>query len=91
MANQQLVLNVTLHVSTDGENKNVCQHHSSWQLLVDERNTLGLGSVPLLKSVSALHSSALAFKDVCRNVTEVPFVMASLVIYFHTSARMTRK
>jgi len=86
------VLKVTSHIATDGENKNVGQHNGLWHLLDEERTRLGFGGVPLLKSVCAVHSSALAFKDVCRDVPEVRFVideLSSLSTYFHTSARRT--
>jgi len=86
------VLKVVSHISTDGENKNVGQHHGLWRLLDDEKKRVQNNNVPLLKSVCAVHSSALAFKDVCKNVPEVRFVigeLSSLSTYFHTSARRT--
>ena len=46
----------------------------------------------LLKSVCAVHLSALAFKDVCKTVPEVRLVideMSSLASVFHMSARRT--
>jgi hypothetical protein len=80
------------HISTDGENKNVGAHKGLWKLIADERHQLNLDKFPLLKSVCAVHSSALAYKDLCRSVPEVPALISTLSglsTFFHTSARKT--
>lgn len=47
---------------------------------------------PMLKSVCAVHSSSLAFKDVCKCVPQVKHLitqLSSIASHFHTSARRT--
>lgn len=46
--------------------------------------------IPLLKSVCAVHSSALAYKDLCKTVPEILAllsILSGLATFFHTSAR----
>ena len=80
------------HLSTDGENKNVGQHTGLWKLLENALQKLKLQHIPLLKSVCAVHSSALAYKDLCKSVCEIPALLSTLSglsTFFHTSARRT--
>jgi len=86
------VLKKMNHLSTDGENKNVGQHRGLWKLIEDERSEKSLKHIPLLKSVCAVHSSDLAYKDLCKCVPEIPHLvtkLSSLSTFFHTSARRT--
>jgi len=80
------------HLSTDGENKNVGEHRGLWTLIDNEREKLQLGNIRLLKSMCAGHSSALAYKDLCKGVPEVSHlvtILSGLASFFHTSARRT--
>ena len=84
-------LSVSNHISTDGENKNVGEHGGLWKLIDDERQRLGI-EVPMLKSVCAVHSSALAYKDLCKEVAEVDKMITKLSgisSFFHVSAART--
>jgi len=84
------ILRIVTHLSTDGENKNVGEHKGLWKLIDEERVKLGHDNKPLLKSVCAVHSSALAYKDLCKSVPEIKYIVESLTgmsTYFHTSAR----
>jgi hypothetical protein len=86
-----IIMHLINHIATDGENKNVGQHNGLWKLIEDERRRLGV-TKPLLKSVCAVHSSALAYRDLCKNVNEVDFIidkLGGLSTYFHVSARRT--
>ena len=65
------------HLSTDGENKNVGQHAGLWKLLENARQELKLQHMPLLKSVCAVHSSALASEDLCKSVGEIPTLLST--------------
>ena len=58
------LMKVITHLSTDGENKNFREHRGLWKLLDDDRRKLDIDT-PLLKSVSAVHSTANAYKDLC--------------------------
>ena len=58
------------HMTTDGENKIVGEHSGLWKLIDDERGKEE-APFPMLKSVCAVHSSALTLHDLCRNVSEV--------------------
>ena len=53
------VINIVNHLSTDGENKNTGHYNGLWKLLDDEREKRDV-NFPLLKSVSAVHSTANA-------------------------------
>ena len=53
------VLTISNHMTRDGENKNVGEHNELWKLIGDERAKEA--SFPLLKSVCAVYSSALAY------------------------------
>ena len=64
------LLQIANHMTTDGGNKNVGQHHGLWKLIEDERIVQGLG-FSMWKSVCTVHSSTLAYKDLCREVSEV--------------------
>ena len=85
------VLKVANHMTTDGENKNVGQHRGLWKLIDDERAKDEL-NFPMLKSVCAVHSSALAYKDLCKEVAEVVTLIrkaSSISTFFHASAART--
>ena len=58
------------HITTDGENKNTGRHKGLWAQLDSLREELG-AEYPMLKSVGAVHTSALAFKDACKSVAEI--------------------
>ena len=60
------------HLSTDSENKNVGKHHGLWKLIEDERRKASCNHIPLMKSVCAVHSSPLAYKDLCKCILEIP-------------------
>ena len=86
------VLKCATHLSTDGENKNTGQHKGLWKLIEDERQRENLAGKPMLKSVCAVHSSSLAFTDLCKCVPEVKNMireLSSIASHFHTSARRT--
>ena len=53
------VINIVNHLSTDGGNKNTGHYNGLWKLLDDEREKRDV-NFPLLKSVSAVHSTANA-------------------------------
>jgi uncharacterized protein YnzC (UPF0291/DUF896 family) len=81
------LINSITHLSTDGENKNVGQHRGLWKLLDDERKG---STLPLLKTVCAVHSSALAYKDLCGQIPDINSLtsqMSGLSAFFHSSAR----
>jgi hypothetical protein len=85
------VLKVVNHLSTDGESKNTGHLNGLWKLLDDEREKLHV-SFPLLKSVCAVHSSANAYKDLCKTVPEIDHLVKTLsgiATFFHTSAKRT--
>ena len=85
------VMKVITHLSTDGENKNVQEHRGLWKLLDDDRRKLDLDT-PLLKSVCAVHSTANAYKDLCKSVPEIDHLvkkLAAISTYFHVSAKRT--
>ena len=79
------------HLSTDGENKNTGQHHGLWKLLDDEREKADV-NFPLLKSVCAVHSTANAYKDLCKSVPEIDHLvnkLSGIAKFFHSSAQRT--
>ena len=79
-------------MSTDGENKNVGQHHGLWRLIDNERQKMKLHHTPVLKSVCAVHSSALAYKGLCKHIPEISNLVSTLsglASFFHTSACRT--
>ena len=85
------VMKVIIHLSTDGENKNVGEHRGLWKLLDDDRRKLGIDT-PLLKSVCAVHSTASAYKDLCNSVPEIDHLvkkLAAISTYSHVSAKRT--
>ena len=87
----EFTLSLINHISTDGENKNVCRHNGLCKLLDDEHDALKIEK-PILKSVCAAHFSALAFKDLCIEVHELHVLITKLSevsSYFHKSARRT--
>ena len=85
------VLTISNHMA-DGENKNVGEHNRLWKLIDDERAKEA--SFPLLKSVCAVHSSALAYHDLCKNVSEVDTLIrnvSGISSFFHASAVRTSR
>ena len=61
-------------------------------MIEDERQKLKVDSLPLLKSVCAVHSSALAYKDLCKSVPEITHLVSTLsglASFFHSSTRTT--
>ncbi|CAB4031786.1 E3 SUMO- ligase KIAA1586-like isoform X3 [Paramuricea clavata] len=85
------VLKVVNHLSTDGEAKNTGQHYGLWKLLDDEREKLD-DSFPLLKSICAVHSTANAYKDLCKSVPEIDHLvkkLSGIATFFHASAKCT--
>ena len=87
----EFILSLINHISTDGENKNVGRHNGLWKLLDDEHDAHEIEK-PILKSVCAVHSSALAFEDQCKEVHELHVLITKLSevsSYFHESARRT--
>ena len=85
------VMKVIAHLSTNGENKNVGEYRGLWKLLDDERRKLDIDT-PLLKSVCAVHSTANAYKDLCKSVPEIDHLckkLAAICTYFHVSAKRT--
>ena len=81
------------YLSTDGENKNVGEHRGLWKLLDDDRRKLVVDT-PLLKSVSAVHSTENVYKDVCKSVPEIDHLvkkLAAISTYFHVSAKRASK
>ena len=71
--------------------KNVGQHRGLWKLIDDEREETGV-TFPLLKSVCAVHSTANAYKDLCKSVPEIDHLvttMAVIAAFFHASAKQT--
>ena len=85
------VTKVIAHLSADGENKNVGEHRGLWKLLDDDRMKSGVDT-PLLKSVCAVHSTANAYKDLCKSVPEIDYLvkkLAAISTYFHVSAKRT--
>ena len=85
------VLKVVNHVSTDGEAKNTGQFNGLWKLLDDEREKLDV-NFPLLKSICAVHSTANAYKDLCKSVPEIEHwvkKLSGIATFFHASAKRT--
>ena len=70
------VLMVVNHVSTDGEAKNSGKFNGLWKLLDHEREKLDV-NFPLLKSICAVHSTANAYKDLCKSVPEIEHLVKS--------------
>ena len=78
-------------MTTDGENKNVGEHNGLWKLINDERANEE-APFPMLKSVCAVHSSSLAYHDLCKNVSEVDTLIgkvSGISSFFHMSAART--
>ena len=76
---------------TDLENKNVGKHQGLWKLLDDEREKADI-KFPLLKAVCAVHSSANAYKDLCKSVPEIDNLvkkLSGILSHFHKSAKRT--
>ena len=80
---------------TIGLNKVLTMHFqpydNMWKLIDDER-AKEEASFPLLKSVCAVHSSALAYHDLCKNVSEVDTLIrkvSGISSFFHASAVRT--
>ena len=85
------VMKVINHLSTDGENKNIGEHRGLLKLLDDDRRKLDI-ETPLLKSVCVVHSTANAYKDLCKSVPEIDNLvkkLAAISAYFHVSAKGT--
>jgi hypothetical protein len=85
------VLTISNHMTTDGENKNVGEHNGLWKLIDDER-AKEVVTFPMLKSVCAVHSSALAYHDLCKDVSEVDTLIrkvSGISSFFHASAVRT--
>ena len=81
----EFILSLIDHISTDGENKNVSRHKGLWKLLDDEHDALKIEK-SILKSVCVVLSSALAFKDLCKEVHELHVLITKLSevsSYFH--------
>ena len=73
----QVILLVVDHLSTDGEAKNTGQYNGLWKLLDDEREKLHV-TFPLFKSICAVHSTANAYKDLCKSVPEIEHLVKKL-------------
>ena len=85
------VLTIANHMTTDGENKNVGEHNGLWKLIDDER-AKEEAEFPMLKSVCAVHSSALAYHDLCKEVSDVDTLIrkvSAISSFFHASAART--
>lgn len=85
------VLKVVNHLSTDGEAKNTGQFNGLWKLLDDEREKLDV-NFPLLKSICAVHSTANAYKNLCKSVPEIEHLvkkLSGITTFFHASAKRT--
>ena len=60
---------------------------------MDDRRKLDIDT-PLLKSVYAVHSTANAYKDLCKSVPEIDHLvkkLAAISTYFHVSAKRTNE
>lgn len=85
------VLKVVSHLSTDGEAKKTGQYNGLWKLLDDEREKLDV-NFPLLKSICAVHSTANAYKDLCKSVPEIDHLvkkLSGIATFSHASAKHT--
>jgi len=85
------ILRLINHISTDGENKNTRQHHGLWKLLDDERENVGV-NFPLHKSVCVVHSTANAYKDLCKSVPDIDHLvkkLSGISKFFHSLAQRT--
>ncbi|CAB3995665.1 Hypothetical predicted protein [Paramuricea clavata] len=85
------VLTISNHMTMDGENKNVGEHNGLWKLIDDERTKEEV-TFQMLKSVCAVHSSALAYHDLCKDVSEVNTLIrkvSGISLFFHASAVRT--
>jgi len=66
----------------------VGEHNGLWKLIDDER-AKEEAPFPMLKSVCAVHSSSLAYHDLCKNVSEVDTLIrkvSGISSFFHMSA-----
>ena len=75
-------------MTTDGENKNAGEQNGLWKLTDDERAKEEV-SFLLPKSVCAVHSSALAYYDLCKNVSKADTQIrrvSGISSFFHASA-----
>ena len=87
------VLKVVNHLSTDGEAKNTGQYNGLWKLLDDEREKLDV-SFPLLKSSCDVHSTANAYKDLCKSVPEIDHLvkkLSGIATFFHDLEKIGAK
>ena len=87
----EFILSLINHISTNGENKNVGRHKCLWKYLDDGHDAFKIEK-PILKSVCVVYSSALAFKNLCKEVHELHVLITKLPevsSYFHKSARRT--
>ena len=83
-------LKISNHMTTDGGNIKAGQHHGLWKFMA-ESIAQGL-DFPMWKSVCAVHSSALAYKDLCREFSEADAIIrriSGVSSYFHQSAART--
>eukprot|EP00795_Rhopilema_esculentum_P016990 gene16990-8493_t len=83
------VMKVITHLSTDGEDKNVGEHRGLWKLLDDNQRKLDIDT-PLLKSVCAVHSTANAYKDLCKSVPEIDHLVKKIAAIFYLFSRFKR-
>eukprot|EP00795_Rhopilema_esculentum_P016992 gene16992-8496_t len=82
-------MKVITHLSTDGEDKNVGEHRGLWKLLDDNQRKLDIDT-PLLKSVCAVHSTANAYKDLCKSVPEIDHLVKKIAAIFYLFSRFKR-
>ena len=78
-------------MTTDGENKNVGEHNELWKLIDDER-AKEEAPFAVLMSVCGVHSSSLAYHDLCKNVSEVDTLIrkvSGISSFFNMSAART--
>ena len=62
------------------------------QKLIDDERVKKEATFPMLRSVCAVHSSALAYHDLCKNVSEVDTLIrevSGIFPFFHASAVRT--
>ena len=62
-----------------------------WKLLDDEREKLDV-NFPLLRSICAVHSTANAYKDLCKSVPEIEHLVKKDIwdcTFFHASTKRT--
>jgi hypothetical protein len=81
-------------IVTDGASINVGQKNGLWALLQKSRDDSQNNSVPLMKVWCTVHKSALAWKNVCSNVTELQTLIIDLTgiaAYFRQSGIRTRE